>query len=111
MYHMQQVVVGGVVKGVELAEVIQRDETVNTYTRQFSTSKFPSSVCVCRGVRVNVCVHACMHTCVIPLNHMVYNVSVSPLRHCWDCEGHHRDQCVCGLAFQCHISVDPLPMG
>ena len=64
MYYMQQVVVGGVVKGVELAEVIQRGETVNTYTRQFSTSKFPSSVCVCSrgaGECVCPCVHA--HVC------------------------------------------------
>lgn len=105
MYHKQQVVVKSVVKGVELAEVIQWDETVNTYTRQFIKGSF-QCVCVEGWVRVNECVHACMHTCVLPINHMVYNVSVSPLRHCWDCEGHHRDHCVCGVVLQCHISVD-----
>ena len=43
---MQLVVVRGVVKGAELAEVVQWDETVGTYTRQFALSKVPTKVCV-----------------------------------------------------------------
>ena len=41
---MQQVVGGGVVKGVEQAEVVQWVETVATYTRQFGSSKVLSKV-------------------------------------------------------------------
>ena len=44
MYHMQQVVVGGVVKGVELAEVIQWDET-----RALSGWGFWSQGDICTG--------------------------------------------------------------
>ena len=65
MYHMQQVVVGGVVKGVELAEVIQWDETVNTYTRQFIKGPF-KCMCVWRGG--GECVCPCVHAHVCATN-------------------------------------------